>query len=280
MYSKIKEKVLNNKRLMLLIPYFVVALLLILLPIILIIINAFSPQKSEQGYSDNWELLKALSTWNIISRSLRVGIISAILCLVLGFPYAYFVSSSKSKIFQIYAMSLMLSPMAIFTIARVYSLRTLFVNIFDDNALNKEWFLIVGLTYLNLPLMIMPLYTVLKDMPGNIIEASHDLGNGSAKTMVKVIIPYALKAILSGFGMIFLSSATTFIISAKLLPDGSQNQMIGDIITKTINPGNKYDLSKGSSLVIVVSALFIGIYSLILLLPKLFFKFKKGANYE
>ncbi|EFF41454.1 ABC transporter permease [Mycoplasmopsis alligatoris] len=280
MFSKIKERLANNKRLTLLSPYLAVALLLIILPILLIIFNAFAPLKSENGYSDNWELLKAISTWNIISRSLRVGVISAILCLFIGFPYAYFVSSSKSKIFQIYAMSLMLSPMAIFTIARVYSLRTLFVNIFDDSTLNQEWFLVLGLTYLNLPLMIMPIYTVLKDMPKNIIEASHDLGYGSSKTMIKVIVPYALKAILSGFGMIFLSSATTFIISAKLLPDGSQNQMIGDIITKTINPGNKFDLSKGSSLVIVVSTIFIGIYSLILLLPKLFFKFKKGASYE
>ncbi|WP_334687615.1 hypothetical protein [Mycoplasmopsis felis] len=98
--------------------------------------------------------------------------------------------------------------------------------------------------------------------------------------MLKVIIPYGTKAILSGLAMIFLASATTFVISSKLLVDGSQHQLIGDILNSKINPGNKYDLSSGSALVIVVSAIFIGVYSLFLLIPKLIFKLKKGANYE
>lgn len=286
MFSKIKDRLFtsDNKRGWLLSPYLLIALLLIILPIILIIVSAFAPLKTPNGsISDNWELIKTYSTWSIIFRSLRIGIISSILCLLVGFPYAYFVSSSKSKIFKIYAISLILSPMAIFTIARIYSIRTLFLNIIDPNnvdSLNSEWFLVFGLFYLNLPLMIMPLYTVLKDMPRNIIEASSDMGCNTFKTVFKVIIPYSLKAILSGYSMIFLSTATTFLVSAKLLPDGTQKQMVGDLINITINPGNKYDLAKGSSLVIVVSFIFIGIYSIIIIAPKIVFRFKRGFTYE
>ncbi|SYV97731.1 polyamine (spermidine/putrescine) ABC transporter permease [Mycoplasmopsis edwardii] len=176
----------------------------------------------------------------------------------------------------------MISPLAIFTVARIYSIKGLALAIFATNpkSLNNELFIIFGLTYLNIPLMVMPLYTVFKDMPKNIIEASHDLGFGNVETIFKVVIPYGTKAILSGLGIIFLSSATTFIVSAKLLPDGSQNQLIGIVINSKINPGNKYDLSSGSMLVIVVSAIFIGIYSLLLIVPKIIFKLKKGAHYE
>lgn len=277
MLSKIKQ--LNfNRRLALAIPYFLIAILLIVLPIILIFTNAVVGH--EEGF-DNWILVKESNTWNIIGRSLKIGVISSFLCLIIALPYSYFISTSKSKIFRIYALSLIISPMAIFTIAKIYAIKGLFLAmVADPKSLNAEWFIILGLTFLNVPLMVMPLYTVFKDMPKNIVEASYDLGYNSFQTMYKVIIPYATKAILSGIGMIFLASATTFVISKKLLPDGSQKQLIGDLINSKINPGNKFDLSSGSALVVVVSAIFIGIYSLTLIAPKVIFFFKKGAHYE
>ncbi|MFV8472093.1 ABC transporter permease [Mycoplasma sp. 1458C] len=279
MISKIKDKLALNRKLYLAIPYILVAILLIILPLIMIIYSAFSVTGDN---FNSWELVTSKNTWRIMGRSLWIGLVSAIFCLIIGFPYAYFISRSKSKVFRIYALSLILSPMAIFTIARVYSIKALFLAIFasDPKSLNNEMFIVFGLTYLNLPLMIMPLYTVFKDMPKNIVEASNDLGYNNVQTIFKVIIPYGTKAILSGLAMIFLASATTFIISAKLLPDGSQHQLIGDIINSKINPGNKFDLSAGSSLVIVVSLVFISIYALMLFIPKLIFKLKKGAHYE
>lgn len=280
MFLKIKSLFKFDKKVWLFLPYFLISIFLIVLPVLMIIISAFSPSVSSEF--DAWVLVKDPNTWNIIGRSLWVGIVSALLCLIIGFPYAYFVSTSKSKVFKLFALSLIISPMAIFTIARIYSIKGLALAIFsnDPKTLNSELFIIFGLTYLNLPLMILPLYTVFKDMPKNIIEASNDLGYNNTQTMLKVIIPYGTKAILSGLAMIFLASATTFVISSKLLVDGSQHQLIGDILNSKINPGNKYDLSSGSALVIVVSAIFIGVYSLFLLIPKLIFKLKKGANYE
>ncbi|WP_326494892.1 ABC transporter permease [Mycoplasmopsis felis] len=280
MFLKIKSLFKFDKKVWLFLPYFLISIFLIVLPVLMTIISAFSPSVSSEF--DAWVLVKEPNTWNIIGRSLWVGIVSALLCLIIGFPYAYFVSTSKSKVFKLFALSLIISPMAIFTIARIYSIKGLALAIFsnDPKTLNSELFIIFGLTYLNLPLMILPLYTVFKDMPKNIIEASNDLGYNNTQTMLKVIIPYGTKAILSGLAMIFLASATTFVISSKLLVDGSQHQLIGDILNSKINPGNKYDLSSGSALVIVVSAIFIGVYSLFLLIPKLIFKLKKGANYE
>ncbi|WP_027121072.1 ABC transporter permease [Mycoplasma leonicaptivi] len=277
MNSKIKSLLTFDKRSYLFLPYLILAIFFILLPIILIFISALSIENF-----DPWFLVKNANVWNIIARSLFVGVCSAIICLLIGFPYAYFVSISKSKMFKTFALSLIISPLAIFTIARIYAIKGVALWLFssDPKKLNNEFFIIFGLIYLNIPLMIMPLYSVFKDMPKNIIEASHDLGYNHLQTIFKVVIPYGTKAILSGLGLIFLSSATTFIVSSKLLPDGSQTQLIGDVLNSKINPGNKYDLSTGSTLVIVVSGIFIGIYSLIIILPKILFKFKKGYHYE
>ncbi|MGV2393812.1 UNVERIFIED_CONTAM: ABC transporter permease subunit [Campylobacter lari] len=139
--------------------------------------------------------------------------------------------------------------------------------------------MILGLTYLNLPYMVMPLYSVIKDMPNNILEAASDLGYNNTQKFFKVILPYTSKAILSGIGLIFLSSATTFVISSKLLPDGSQKQTIGELINRFVNPASKSDIAVGTTLVLVVSGVFIGSYALINFLPKIIIK-ARGGVYE
>ncbi|TQC51355.1 ABC transporter permease [Mycoplasmopsis mucosicanis] len=276
MNSKIKAKLALNKRLILLLPYLLIAIFLIGLPVIMIIVKAFTPR---EGF-DNAQIIKEYNTWVIMGRSLRIGIISAIICLLIGFPYAYFVATSKSKILPIYAMSLILSPMLIFTIARIYAIRGFFLSIFNEDTLNAEWFMILALSYLNLPFMIMPLYSVFRDMPKNILEASADLGYNKFQTLLKVVIPYAFKAILSGFSLIFLSSATTFVISDKLLSNPAQLQTIGSVINQYSDASNQYELSVGSVLVLVVSAIFIGCYALINFVPRLIIKLiqRKGAK--
>lgn len=278
MLSKIKNKLAFNKRLTLLTPFVLIAILFIILPIILILINALTTHKNFDSYA----LIKEKNTWIQIGRSLKIGVISSIICFFLGFPYAYFVATSKNRFLPIYAMSLILSPMMIFTIAKIYAIRGFFLAVVPtQNTLNAQWFMVLALTYLNLPFMIMPLYSVFKDMPKNIIEASEDLGYNKFQTLFKVVMPYSLKAIISGFGLIFLSTATNFVISDKLLPNKNQLQLIGSVINDYTVPSNAYLLSRGSVLVLVVSAIFIGAYAIIQFLPKLFVKFsKKGFRYE
>lgn len=275
MNSKIKSKLALNSRLLFLLPYAIITIFFIILPIVLIVSNAF---KKVDNNFDSWAIIKQISTWKIIVRSLRIGTLSAILCLLIGFPYAYYISIHNSKILRIYGLSFILSPMLIFTIAKIYAIRGFFLSIFEENSLNAEWFMVLALTYLNLPYMIMPLYSVFKDMPKNIVEASQDLGYNHIKTLFKVIVPYGFKAIISGLGLIFLSSATTFVISKQLLPNGSQLQMIGEIINNYTNASNPYDLSLGTSLVLVVSFVFIGMYLIITFLPKIIIKLVQGGK--
>nr|WP_318024540.1 ABC transporter permease [Mycoplasmopsis columbinasalis] len=272
------SKLALNRRLALLIPFAIIAIFFIILPIILILVNALTAHDD----FDAWSLVKDNSTWVKIGRSLKIGILSSIICLFLGFPYAYLIARSKNPYLPIYGMSLIISPMIIFTIARIYAIRGFFLSIVaDENTLNAEWFMVLALTYLNLPFMIMPLYSVFRDMPNNILEASEDLGYNKFQTLIKVVIPYSLKAIISGFGLIFLSSATNFVISDKLLPNKNQLQMIGSVINDFSVASNKFALARGSALVLIVSAIFIGAYALIQYLPKLISKFnKRGWKYE
>ncbi|MGX9339205.1 ABC transporter permease [Mycoplasma sp. 332] len=261
------------------VPYVVFAVLFIILPMVFVCIYAFKPLEG-QTKLENWEIALKPSTWVIIGRSLLTGLFAATVSLIIGFPYAYIVSRSKYKIIKILGLTLILSPLAIFTISKALAVRGLFSAIFDENQLNNNFFIVFGMVYLYLPFMVLPLYQVIKDMPNNILEASEDLGYSKFKTVFKVIIPYTSKAILSGFGIVLMISATSIIISDKLLPNGSQKQLIGNLINQFANTANPFDLANSSTLVIITLAVLLSIYAIIYGIPFLIRKKRQGGNYD
>lgn len=262
----------------LLIPYLVFSVIFIILPIFLILYYGFKPLDG-QKVSETWEIVGKASTWRIMFRSLWTGLIAAIISFMIGFPYAYILSRSKSVV-KILGLSLILSPMVIFTISKALAVRGLFSAMFDENKLNNSAFMIFGMVYLYLPFMVMPLYQILKDMPNNIIEASQDLGYSKFKTVLKVIIPYCYKGILSGFSIILMMSSTSIIIADKMLPNGSQNQLIGNLINQFANTSNPFDLATSSTLVIVTMLILMALYGLIYGIPYIISKKRQGGVYE
>ncbi|UVO14963.1 ABC transporter permease [Mesomycoplasma ovipneumoniae] len=268
-----------NPRISLVLPYFVFALILIVIPLILLFVKSVSPLSTNGEPFDNHLLVKEQTTWQIIARSIFVGLVSAFICLILAFPYAFIVANSKSRIFKIYSLSLIITPLIIFTIAKVFSLRALFLSMFDEGSLNNNSFMILGLIFLNFPFMVLPLYTIFKDMPKNLIEAGTDLGYSKFRVLIKVVVPYSFRAISSGFAIVFLMAATSIVVSDKLLPNGSQNQLIGNLINNSANTTNPFDLARVSSLVLVTLLVFIGIYTLIHFTPIVIMKIK-GFKYD
>ncbi|CAT05283.1 polyamine (spermidine/putrescine) ABC transporter permease [Mesomycoplasma conjunctivae] len=268
-----------NLRLSLVIPYLIFALIFIVIPLILLFIKAVTPVSQNHQNFDNFTLIKDKTTWIIILRSVLVGIICAFICLILAFPYAWFIVRSKSKVFKIYSLSLIISPLIIFTIAKVFSLRALFLALFDESDLNNNYFLLVGLIFLNFPFMVLPLYSVFRDMPISLLEASSDLGYNKFSSLIKVVVPYSIKAIFSGIALVFLMAATSIVISDKLLPNGSQNQLIGNLINNSANAANPFDLARVSSLVLITLLVFVGIYALIYVTPIIIMKIK-GFKYD
>ncbi|AJC49698.1 ABC transporter permease subunit [Mycoplasma flocculare] len=268
-----------NLRISLAIPYAFFSLILIIIPLILLFIKSVSPLSTQGQSFDNYLLIKEKTTWQIIARSIFVGLVCAFVCLILAFPYAFFVATSKSKIFKIYALSLIVSPLIIFTIAKVFAIRALFLSLFDESELNNNYFMILGLIFLNFPFMLLPLYTILRDMPKNLLEAGTDLGYSKFWVLIKVVIPYSFRAISSGFALVFLMASTSIVISDKLLPNGSQNQLIGNLINNSANTANPFDLARVSSLVLVTLFVFIGIYTLIHFIPIIIMKIK-GFKYD
>ena len=196
----------------------------------------------------------------IFFRSLKLALIATAICLLLGYPIAYFISRSKPKAQKILILLLML-PMWMNFLIRTYAIMVLIqdtgiINSFLGNfgippihILGTEGAVIIGMVYDYLPFMILPIYSVMSKIDNRLIEAASDLGCNSFGVMRKVVFPLSLSGVISGVTMVLVPSISTFYISQKL--GGVDTLLIGDVIEQQYAASN-YNMTASLSLILML----------------------------
>lgn len=273
LFTKLKLKPQH----LLFLPYLIFILFFVIIPIISIIVLSFITPKGALENYDKFEMWKDQNFWFIFFRSFFMGIVVSISCLIVALPYVYIMVNTKNKSIKFLMLSLIVTPLFLFTLVKILALRGILTLIFDI-PIDSSWYLYLGLVYLYMPFMVIPLYNVLNGMPKNIIHASHDLGYNKIMTFIKIVIPYGLKAICSGIIVVFLLVVMSIAVSNKLLDNSAGNQLIGNIINDLANPSNVFDMQKASSVVLITllgsSIFYFGISSI----PVIYRKWKGGIN--
>ena len=243
-------------------PHIVWAILFIIAPLIFVAYYAFT-DTVDGSVVFSIENLKTFFTpayLKIFARSVGLALISTVICLILGYPIAYFISRTKPKTQRLLILLIML-PMWMNFIIRTYSLSELIkdtgiINSFLGNIgipqmhiYGKEAAVVLGMVYDYLPYMILPIYSVMAKLDYRLVEAAGDLGCNSFKVMTKVIFPLSRSGVISGITMVFVPSISTFYISQKL--GGASTLLIGDVIEQSYNSSN-YHLAAALSFVLMV----------------------------
>ena len=199
-----------------------------------------------------------------LGTSVWYSILSAIICLVLGYPVAYFIAH-RSPITQKILYMLIMLPMCM-----SFLLRTLaWVGLLETNGIinillgklgvgtveiiGTSGAVILGMVYNYLPYMILPLYAIIVKIDNRLIEAAEDLGCNGAQVFGRVILPLSMPGILSGITMVFVPAVSTFYISQKL--GGAETMLIGDIIEKQFKTSNNPNLGAALSLLLMLMVL-------------------------
>ena len=243
-------------------PHIVWAILFIIAPLIFVAYYAFT-DTVDGSVVFSIENLKTFFTpayLKIFARSVGLALISTVICLILGYPIAYFISRTKPKTQRLLILLIML-PMWMNFIIRTYSISELIkdtgiINSFlgnlgipQMNIYGKEAAVVLGMVYDYLPYMILPIYSVMAKLDYRLVEAAGDLGCNSFKVMTKVIFPLSRSGVISGITMVFVPSISTFYISQKL--GGASTLLIGDVIEQSYNSSN-YHLAAALSFVLMV----------------------------
>ena len=233
-------------------PYSVWAALFIVVPLIFVAYYAFTDASFQfttenvtrfftaTSVVDDGEAVKEVHTYLLIfMRSLKLAVISTLICLLMGYPIAYIMARAKARTQKI-MVTLIMIPMWMNFLIRTYAWMTILqdTGIFNGllsslglgtvHIIGTEAAVVIGMVYDYFPYMIIPIYSVMAKMDVKLIEAARDLGCNGAGVLRRVIWPLSLPGVISGITMVLIPSISTFYISQKL--GNGKFYLIGDAI--------------------------------------------------
>ena len=199
-------------------------------------------------------------------RSLWYALSTALLCLVIGYPFAYFIARSSPSLRPALLMMVMLPFWTTFLL-RVYAWKGILA---DQGVLNQALMffgftsspiqmlytdvsMLVGMTYVYLPFMVLPLYANLVKMDFRLLEAAYDLGASPFKAFWLVTVPLSRAGIIAGFMLVFIPAVGEFVIPSLL--GGPENIMIGRVVWDEMFTSNNWP--RATALAVVMIALIV-----------------------
>lgn len=276
MNNKFISTIKKNNKFWMFIPYFLISIILVLIPLIIVVIRAFTPAVVSSGdgsvslpVSENWNFID-YTVFEKILLSIGIAFVTSLLCLVIGYPFAYFLSLNKNKCLKILTVSIVISPIWMSFLIKLVSLKTLFdLMNGSPNSTYGNVYSIIALVYINLPIFILTIYTYINSIPKNLLDASKDLEKNSLQTFFFVIVPYTKNAIMSGLTLVFLPSITVAGVS-KFMNNSNDGELVGDIIVGQGQSAlvSNIALSRVSALCIVLCAAILILFAIFLVIRK------------
>ena len=247
-------------------PYIVWAALMLVLPMGLIAMYSFMEQgNSIISFSFTLEHYVKFFTDKdfllILWRSLLIAVKTTVICLLLGYPAAYFIARSDEKMQNILILCVTI-PMWINMLVRTYAWIGLLsegglvqqilslIGLGEIELLYTEGAVLLGMVYNFLPFMILQVQTSLSKMDHSLLEASADLGASPAQTFWKVTFPLSIPGVINGITLVFLPAVSSFFIP-KLL-GGGQYFLIGNMIENQFITVGEWNFGSAISMIMAV----------------------------
>lgn len=224
--------------------------LFVLLPNLMVIIISFLTSNEADLVSftftlNNYRQLFDPLYAEVLWHSLTMAVITTIICLLLGYPFAFLLAKLPQKI-QPILLFLLIIPFWTNSLIRIYGLKvfigakgvlnTLLLNLGVIEKPLRLMFtqeaVIMGLVYILLPFMILPLYSSIEKLDKNYIEAAQDLGANRYQRFIQVILPLTTPGIIAGCLLVILPAMGMFYVSDLL--GGAKNLLVGNIIKDQI----------------------------------------------
>lgn len=203
----------------------------------------------------------------VFLRSIRIALISTVICLIIGYPLGYFISTRQSGLMRGLSLFLVILPFWTNFLVRTYAWRIilgtegvinnllLWMGVIEEplGLLFTQGAVIVGLVYGFLPFMVLPIYASVERFDFKLVEAAHDLGANDWSAFWRVVLPGTLPGVVAGCILVFIPSIGSFV-TPDLLGGGSGDAlMIGNLIADWFGATGNWP--RGSAISIAMMAL-------------------------
>lgn len=155
------------------------------------------------------------SKWNVLFVSLFIATLTTLICLLIGFPLAYFLADKKVNKNAVF-VTLFIAPMWINFVLRTGATRDLLTWMGINGGNHPYVATLIGMVQNYLPFVILPLYTTMLKLDKSQIEAARDLGANPTQVFTKNILPQAFPGIVSACLMTFMPTMSSYVISDVL----------------------------------------------------------------
>jgi len=187
-------------------------------------------------------------------------------CLIIGYPFAYFLARSNPRIRSVLLLMVML-PFWTSFLLRVYAWKgiladqglvnncLIYLGVINEpiEMLYTDISMLVGMTYVYLPFMVLPLYSTLVKMDVRFIEASQDLGASPWKTFWLITVPLSRSGIVAGSMLVFIPCVGEFVIPSLL--GGAENVMIGRVVWDEMFSSNDWPRACALAIIMIVTVI-------------------------
>uniref|UniRef100_UPI00403E0583 spermidine/putrescine ABC transporter permease PotB n=1 Tax=Pasteurella multocida TaxID=747 RepID=UPI00403E0583 len=257
----------------------------VLAPNLLVLIVSFLTRDSSnfyalpftlENYTRLFEPLYAQVVWN----SLYMSGLATLVCLIIGYPFAFLLTKINPK-YRPFLLFLVVLPFWTNSLIRIYGMKIFLgvkgilnstlmsIGLIDTpiSILNTEVAVIIGLVYLLLPFMILPLYASIEKLDYRLLEAAKDLGATAFQRFIKVIIPLTMPGIIAGCLLVLLPAMGMFYVADLL--GGAKVLLVGNVIKSEFLISRNWPFG---------SAISIGLTILMALLIFVYYKASKLMN--
>ncbi|MCS4269882.1 MULTISPECIES: spermidine/putrescine ABC transporter permease PotB [Raoultella] len=190
---------------------------------------------------DNYARLLDPLYYSVLLHSLNMALMATLACLLLGYPFAWFLARLPEKVRPL-LLFLLIVPFWTNSLIRIYGLKIflstrgylneflLWLGVIETplRIMYTPSAVIIGLVYILLPFMVMPLYSSIEKLDRPLLEAAKDLGASRLQTFIRIIIPLTMPGIIAGCLLVMLPAMGLFYVSD--LMGGAKNLLIGNVI--------------------------------------------------
>jgi spermidine/putrescine transport system permease protein len=201
----------------------------------------------------------------ILTDSVWIAFLTTVICLVVGYPLAFFISTRKNAWARQLALFMIILPFWTNFLVRTYALQTILgrEGIINNllislgllaeplRLLNTSGAVLIGLVYGYLPFMVLPIYASVERFDFRFVEAAHDLGANDLRAFLRVVFPLTLPGVIAGFILVFIPTIGAFVTPDLL--GGTEGIMIGNLINQQFKGNGNQPL--GSALSVVMMAM-------------------------
>lgn len=242
---------------------------------------------AENGLSDFVDFFTDPFYLDILWTTFRVSLVSTLVSLILGYPTAYYMARTKSRLKNV-MMIIILFPFLVSAVVRSYGWMVILgkngllnqllqgIGLIKEplEILNTETAVIIGMIHLLIPYMIMSLIGVLQSIDPNVEYAAQSLGASPLETFVKVVFPLSLPGIISGCVLVFTMSMTSYV-TPKLL-GGSKFRMMATMVVQEINVN--FDWGAASAISYILLAVILAVQVAVVLVTGKYMKRMGGGK--